>query len=124
MTVQISSRSIANDSRAVVFEWTGNLAESDAAALHRALNEQVRHGVLRFVIDVGGLTVASEGDFPPAVAALMVSLATALQKHGGGLAVTRPPALLDQILRILRFDRILAICPDEVAALAALARKG
>lgn len=121
MTASICARAAAGDPKAVTIEVQGALAEADHAALHQALNEQVRKGVLRFVLDLSAVPVRSTGDFPASIAGLLGSLGCALSDRGGGLAIVGASPQLRQILGALRFDRLLHVCASEADAVKAIA---
>lgn len=93
----------------------GELSIGTGVRVPLAVDEQIRDGRVRLVIDLAAVEFIDSSGL-----SLLLNAQRRVERAGGVLAVVEPPERVKRVFEMTRLDRAFRLCPSRDAAVAAL----
>ncbi len=112
-TIRVETDGLPSDTALLVLD--GELSIGTGVRVPLAVDEQLRGGRLRLIIDLAAVDFIDSSGL-----SLLLNAQRRVQRAGGVLAVVEPPERVRRVFEMTRLDRAFRLCPTREDALAAL----
>ncbi len=111
--IRIETDGLPADKAVLVLD--GELSIGTGVRVPLAVDEQLRDGRVRLVIDLAAVEFIDSSGL-----SLLLNAQRRVERAGGVLAVVEPPERVKRVFEMTRLDRAFKLCPGREEAVAAL----